>query len=210
MHHCVLLPTASWRIYHILNQTETLQTHYCPVEVQHPPMVQGDSPGPIGRACNTTYRRQRNHLHRKYKKCNKGAVVRNNTVGGTLCPVTALARQLHNIRQGSSTCPISTVFHLEKQPTRVSNRDIPTAVWWGATVNGLLDRGYSKHRVSSHSLQSGGAMALILAGESLESIMIVGQWTSLTYMTYIHARIGALAKGLAWRISKQHTFHNVG
>jgi hypothetical protein len=53
-------------------------------------------------------------------------------------------------------------------------------------------------------------MALKLAGESLDTIMRVGRWTSLTYMTYIHAQIGALAKGLAWKMSKQHTFHNVG
>jgi hypothetical protein len=53
-------------------------------------------------------------------------------------------------------------------------------------------------------------MALKLAGESSDTIMRVGRWTSLTYMTYIHAQIGALAKGLAWRMSKQHTFHNVG
>jgi hypothetical protein len=40
--------------------------------------------------------------------------------------------------------------------------------------------------------------------------MQVGRRTSLTYMTYIHAQVGALAKGLAWRISQHHTFYNVG
>ena len=53
-------------------------------------------------------------------------------------------------------------------------------------------------------------MALKLAGEPLDTIMRVGRWTSLTYMTFIHAQIGALAKGLAWRMSTQYTFHNVG
>ena len=53
-------------------------------------------------------------------------------------------------------------------------------------------------------------MALKLAGESTDTIMRVGWWTSNTYMTYIHAQIGALAKGLAWRMSQHHTFHNVG
>jgi hypothetical protein len=53
-------------------------------------------------------------------------------------------------------------------------------------------------------------MALKVAGESLDTIMRVGRWTSLTYMTYIHAQIGALAKGLAWKMSKQYTFHKVG
>ena len=144
------------------------------------------------------------------KNGTKGAVVHHDAIGGTLCPVAALARRLHNIRHRPPTCPISTVVHRAKQPTRVSDRDITTAVRWGATCDGLLDRGYSTHRVSSHSLRAGRAMALKLAGESSDTIMRVGRWTSLTYMTYIHAQIGALAKGLAWRMSKQHTFHNVG
>ena len=77
-------------------------------------------------------------------------------------------------------------------------------------MDGLLEQGYTLARVSSHSLRSGIAMALKLAGESSDTIMRVGRWTSLTYMTYIHAQIGALAKGLAWIMSKHHTFHNVG
>jgi hypothetical protein len=144
------------------------------------------------------------------KNGTKGVVVHHEAIGGTLWPVAALARRIHNIGQGSSTCPISIVFHKNKQPTRASDRDITMAVRWGAAVDDLFNRGYTSNRVSSHSLRSGGAMALKLAGESSETIMKVGRWTSLTYMTYIHAQIGALAKGLAWRMLKQHTFHNVG
>ena len=42
-------------------------------------------------------------------------------------------------------------------------------------------------------------MTLKVAGESLDIIVRVGRWRFLTYMTYIHAQIDALAKGLAWR-----------
>ena len=143
------------------------------------------------------------------KNGTKSAVVHHKAIGGTLCPVAALARQIHNIRTGSPIFPISIVFHTKKQPTGVSDRDITTAVRWGASVDGLLTRGYTTKRVSSHNLQAWGAMALKLAGESSDTIMRVGRWTSLTYMTYIQAQIGALAKGLAWRMSKTHTFHNV-
>ena len=130
------------------------------------------------------------------KNGTKGAVVHHEAIGGTLCPVAALAQLVHNIKQGSPTCPISTVFHPMKQPTQVSDRDITTAVRWGATVDGLLNRGYTLSLVLSHSLQAGGAMELKLAGESSDTFMRVGRWTSLTYMTYIHAQIGALSKGL--------------
>jgi hypothetical protein len=146
----------------------------------------------------------------KTKNGTKGAVVHHEAIGGPVCPVAALARRIHNIAGGSATCPISFVVHKTKQPTRVSDRDITTAVRWGAVHDGLLARGYTIGRVSSHSLRSGGAMALKLAGQSSDTIMRIGRWTSNTYMTYIHAQIGALAKGLAWKMSRHHTFHNVG
>jgi hypothetical protein len=144
------------------------------------------------------------------KNGTKGAVVHHEACGGALCPVAALARRLHNLRPASATCPISTVFHTDRQPTRVSDRDITAAVRWGAAHDGLTSRGYTLTRVSSHSLRAGGAMALALAGELDITIMRVGRWTSTTYMTYIHSQIGALAKGLAWKMSRRYTFHNIG
>jgi len=144
------------------------------------------------------------------KNGTKGAVVHHESIGGPVCPVAALARRIHNLHSASTTCPLSTVFHTDRQPTTVSDRDITIAVRWGATFDGLLDRGYTLERVSSHSLRAGGAMALALAGESAITIMRVGRWTSTTYMTYIHSQIGALAKGLAWKMSQRHTFHNIG
>ncbi len=53
-------------------------------------------------------------------------------------------------------------------------------------------------------------MALKLSGASDSTIMQVGRWTSLTYLTYIHMQIGALTAGLAWQMSKAFTFQNVG
>ena len=144
------------------------------------------------------------------KNGTKGAVVHHEAIGGPVCPVAALAQRIHNLHTASAACPLSTVFHTDKQPTTVSDRDITIAVRWGATFDGLLDRGYTLERVSSHSLRAGGAMALALAGESAVTIMRVGRWTSTTYMTYIHSQIGALAKGLAGKMSRHHTFHNIG
>ena len=71
MHHCILLPTASRRIYHTHRKKETSQTHYRLAQVRYPPMVQGNPPAPSGRTRDTTHRRQRYHLHRKHKERNK-------------------------------------------------------------------------------------------------------------------------------------------
>ena len=88
----------------------------------------------------------------------------------------------------------------------MTDRDIGLAVRWGATHDGLLLRGYTLNRISSHSLRAGGAMALKLCGASDSTIMRVGRWTSLTYLTYIHTQIGALTAGLAGKMTTAFTF----
>ncbi len=52
-------------------------------------------------------------------------------------------------------------------------------------------------------------MAMKLSGASDSTIMRIGRWTSLTYLTYIHSQIEALAKGVAWKMSKCFHFQNV-
>ena len=144
------------------------------------------------------------------KNGTKGAVVHHEAFGGPLCPVAALARRVATISHAGATCPLNRVFHTSGRVTAVTDRDIGTAVRWGATSDGLLAKGYTLNRISSHSLRAGGAMAMKLSGASDSTIMRVGRWTSLTYLTYIHTQIGALTAGVAWRMSTAFTFQNVG
>ncbi len=53
-------------------------------------------------------------------------------------------------------------------------------------------------------------MAMKLNGATNSTIMRIGQWTLLTYLTYIHTQIGALSAGVAWKMSQCFTFQNVG
>jgi hypothetical protein len=141
----------------------------------------------------------------------KGAVVHHDA-GGPICPVAALAQRLANIQQAKSLrCRINSVFPpAGRRLTLVSDRDIGMAIQWGATFDCLLMHGYTLDRISSHSLQSGGAMAMKLGGASDSTIMQVGQWLSLAYLTYIHSQIGALTAGLSKLMAKQWTFQNMG
>ncbi len=144
------------------------------------------------------------------KNGTKGAIIHHDAFNGQICPVAALARRIANVQRGPRTGTIDMVYHTSGRTSRVSDRDIGTAVRWGATYDGLLLRGYTLNRISSHSLRAGGAMALKLSGASDSTIMRVGRWTSLTYLTYIHTQIGALTSGVALKMSAAFTFQNVG
>jgi hypothetical protein len=144
------------------------------------------------------------------KNGTKGAVIHHDAIGGDICPVAALARRVANLQGMFTTTPLSTVCHSGARSSYVSDRDVTLAVRWGATCDCLLAKGYTLHRVLSHSLCAGGAMAMKLSGATDSTIMRIGQWTSLTYLTYIHTQIGALSAGVAWKMSRCFTFQNVG
>jgi hypothetical protein len=144
------------------------------------------------------------------KNGTKGAVIHHDAIGGEICPVGALARRVANLHGMSTTTPLSTVCHSGARSSSISDRDVTLAVHWGAMCDCLLAKGYTFDWISSHSLRAGSAMAMKLSGATDSTIMHIGQWTSLTYLTYIHKQIGALSAGEAWKMSQCLTFQNVG
>ena len=52
------------------------------------------------------------------------------------------------------------------------------------------------------------ALGLDDVGEDL--IKKLGQWSGLTWLTYIHAQISSLTAGLSERMAIHHVFYNVG
>jgi hypothetical protein len=144
------------------------------------------------------------------KNGTKGAVVHHSRGRGSICPVAALARRVANIQAGPASGCINLVYHIGGRISRVSDRDIGIAVRWGATLDSLMSKGYTLNHVSAHSLQAGRAMAMKLSGASDSTIMRVGRWSSLTYLTYIHSQIGALTAGVAWKMSTAFTFQMWG
>jgi hypothetical protein len=56
-------------------------------------------------------------------------------------------------------------------------------------------------RIGTHSLRAPGAMALKLQGVSDSTIMKIGRWTGLTFLTYIHTQTGALIAGLSQQMA---------
>jgi hypothetical protein len=144
------------------------------------------------------------------KNGTKSAFVHHDAVGGNICPVAALTRQMANLRGMRASTLLSTVCHPPTRTTRISDWDVTIVVRWGATYDCLMAKGYTVDRVSLHSLRAGGAMAMKLSGTMDSTIMQTSHWTSLTYLTYIHSQIGALLAGVAWRMSQQFTFQNIG
>ena len=126
----------------------------------------------------------------------------------TMCPVKALARRVHFIRQRAM--PESTPLSYLGPNDHVVSADILSAVRQATVATGLVAKGYKIDRVGSHSLRASGAMALKLNNVDTETIQKIGRWSGSTFLVYIHSQIGALNAGISERMSTRISFHNVG
>ena len=78
-----------------------------------------------------------------------------------------------------------------------------------AAQDSLEAAGYDLARIGSHSLRSGGAVRLKLAGESDGTIKLLGRWSSETYTKYIQPFIGPITRGLSKKMAQPLCFRNV-
>ncbi len=62
------------------------------------------------------------------KNGTKEAVVHHDAIGGTICPIAALARRIANLHGMDLKCSLSMVCHPATRATRVSDRCITVAV----------------------------------------------------------------------------------
>jgi hypothetical protein len=60
-----------------------------------------------------------------------------------------------------------------------------------------------------HSLRSGGANALSLAGYSDTHIQKMGHWRGATFKEYIHVELACFLEGMSTSMKKQFNFVNI-
>ena len=141
----------------------------------------------------------------------KGQTIHQEATGKFDCPVKALANIVQHLRQHTNNpdTPISTYWTKQGTPKKVTSATITETIRKAATDINLAEFGINPKQLSSHSLRSGGAMALHLGGASDSTIRKMGRWKSDAFLTYLHAQISCFNKGLSTIMSRSHTFINV-
>ena len=145
------------------------------------------------------------------KNGDRMSTVHHQTSGdATLDPVRAVAHLLFAIRGMPDTTPLGTYHSTNGRVCQVRASAILAAVRLAALQCNLAAQGYDISRIGTHSLQSGGAMALKLAGYDHDMIRKLGRWNSDTYLHYIQSQIGELTAGVARSMARLTWFRNVG
>ena len=127
------------------------------------------------------------------------------------CPVRALGRRVIHIRSHTpERNTFLSAFFMGATRFDVTDRDIRNSVKQAAKALQYPElKGIPIDRVDTHSLRSGGANALSLAGFSDREIQKMGRWRSATFKEYIREELACFSKGMSRKMKRRFAFVNI-
>ena len=128
----------------------------------------------------------------------------------TMCPVKAMVKLIYMMQGMDPSTPLGSHLTADGRLERVQSSQMRASLRFAAELDGLESKGYSLARIGNHSLRTGGATALKLAGYDSDMIKKLGRWSSNTYLLYIQTQIAQLTTDVSSRMSRHLTFYNVG
>ena len=119
-----------------------------------------------------------------------------------LCPVLRWARIVQRIL-GYPGCDedslVSTVVTNDRRKL-ITGSFVATQLKAAVSRIGEDVLGFSPDDVGTHSLRSGGAMAMYLAGVPVFTIMLIGRWASDAFLRYIRRQVLQFSAGVSTRM----------
>ncbi|KAL7525436.1 hypothetical protein ACHAXR_001004, partial [Thalassiosira sp. AJA248-18] len=148
------------------------------------------------------------------KNGHAGACVHHEALQGDsmACPIRALGRRVIHIRRHSpSGKALLCAYWDSVGHGNVTDNNIRFAVKFAAGVLNYEARGIPIDRIDTHSLRSGGACALALAGYKDREIQKMGRWApkSTSFMEYIQQQLSTFSAGMATQMSQVARFTNM-
>jgi hypothetical protein len=161
---------------------------------------------------------------RTQKNGEKGTTVTQHKTAGAamgrsqLCPVVAFARLVTRVRSynieglewsAASQRPINLVLTAEGA-SLVTSQQILHHLRAAALQYGEQRLGFPISKIGTHSLRSGAATAMFLAGVPAETIQLIGRWRSQTFLRYIRIQVQQLTRGVATDMTTNPDFLTIG
>jgi hypothetical protein len=129
-----------------------------------------------------------------------------------MCPV----RQWAAIVQRISTYPgtsidstVNTVMTLDGKLALIDSKQILHTLRAAAMAIGVNDLGFHPNEIGLHSLRSGAAMAMYLAGVPVFSIMLQGRWSSDAFLRYIRKQVQQFSAGISMKMNTADDFFTI-
>ena len=131
---------------------------------------------------------------------------------GDRCPIRALGRRVCHIRRHTRNSNTFLCSYWDDiGHANVSDNNIKFAVKFAARMLGYPERGLPLDRIDTHSLRSGRACALKMAGFSDSAIQKMGRWkpNSTAWMGYIQQQLSSFTEGMSAAMRSVPMFTNM-
>ncbi len=79
----------------------------------------------------------------------------------------------------------------------------------GVVGIGETKLGIKRWEVGTHSIRSGAAMAMYLAGVPIFSITLIGRWSSTAFLNYIRKQVQEFSHGISSKMIEIQSFKHV-
>ena len=120
-----------------------------------------------------------------------------------MCPVKLAASAVRRVRsypESNDDSPINLMHKADGTPFQITSASIRTQIRSTVKHIGPKTLGFGPDEVGTHSIRSGGAMALHLADVSPLTIMMIGRWRSEAFLLYIRKQVQKFSEGLSDRM----------
>ena len=126
------------------------------------------------------------------------------------CPIRALGRRYCHIRDNSTNPEEKlSAYFVNGVRYHLKDREVGASLKAAAEKLDYPERGIPIESIDTHSLRSGGANALHLAGYSDREIQKMGRWRSDTFKEYIRENLSVFSQGMSTAMKKTFRFVNI-
>jgi hypothetical protein len=128
-----------------------------------------------------------------------------------LCSVKSWARLINQIwkypgtKEDTSVC---TVWNYARHE-QIKSRQVITSLRSACATIGSACLGFDPSEIGTHSLRSGAAMEMYLAGVPVYTIMLIGRWSSNAFSHYIRKQVQQFLQDVAKKMLTHRSFRTI-
>lgn len=127
-------------------------------------------------------------------------IIMHHTGDAQLCPVRAWGSLVQRILSYGDTSPntfVNAYRTIKGTMSYVQSKNILEKLRQAAAFIGVARLGFPPEEIGTHSIRSGAAMAMYLAGVPVYTIMLIGRWSSDAFLRYIRRQVQEFSKGIS-------------
>jgi hypothetical protein len=130
----------------------------------------------------------------------------------SVCPVIVWASIVQRIRShshSSDNTPVNCYISQQGRIEYITSTQIRTKIRAAAASLGERSLGFKIEEIGCHSLRSGSAMAMYLAGVPVTTIQLIGRWKSDAFMRYIREQVDCFTQNVSSKMLTTKNFYTI-